>query len=67
MTAAQRAVLESNMELVRAEEVLRDRGAELTAESYGALVALVTGSKAEGEKATARRILDRERRKAGGA
>lgn len=55
------------MELVRAEEVLRDRGAELTAESYGALVALVTGSKAEGEKATARRILDRERRKAGGA
>lgn len=53
--------LELNRPAVWAEEVLRTRGGELTAESLRALTLLATGDRDQADAAYARRVLEETR------
>lgn len=64
LSAGQRAVLLANMKSLEAEEVLRDKGGDLTPESLGKLVELITGDEDAGQRAAARRVLELERARA---
>ena len=64
LTPEQALVLHGNLESVWAEEVIRERGSELTPESLMSLTLLSTGDRDAAEKAMAERVLLIERRKA---
>lgn len=68
MTAEQLLALEDAIPILQAEEAIRERGSELTAESLGRLVERATGSREAGERAAARRALElaRKEQQAGG-
>ncbi len=56
-------MLQSNMQPIWAEEVLRDRGGSLTAQSLYDLTLLATGDEDYAGTVAARRVLEEERRR----
>lgn len=51
-------MLHANMDALRAEEVLRERGSELTPESLREVMLLATGDEDAADEAYARRVLE---------
>lgn len=67
LTPGQKMALQMFMPGVCAEEILRERGGEMSAQSVYKAVLLASGSKDEAETAMSRRVLEEEmRRKAAG-
>lgn len=61
MSPAELALWDANVAHVWAEELLRERGGELTAEQLGAATLLATGDRLAADRARARRWLEEHR------